>query len=637
MKYFRYPLCILLIVSLTACAPKKVIQSGRFQKPEGPAKVDPAEELFASAEKSYQEKAYPAATDGFQKYLSAFPNGSRTPDVLMHLGDIYLVTGKPAEALPYYQRLTDRYPGSSPAKQAELAILQSLFLIGDYQKTIASAKLYLRKNKTADAARPAYEILGDAYTRSAHPLEAAGAYARMLELSPKSEASKIHPKLKAALAALPPSDVSRVTSALESDAVKPDILLLAAQAYMESKRYTDASSVLTYLTQQFPKSEPASRAAEMLQKLKTLSDFHPYTVGCLLPLSGIYEPFGKKEMKGIELAQNQFLLHHPDIPLTILFQDTASDPQQTASAVKALADAGAAAIVGPVATVETAAAEAQKYGIPIITLTQKEQITQTGNFVFRNFITPDDQTDALVSFTVKTLGLTRFGILYPDEPYGQNFMALFKEKVESTGGAITAVQMYDPKQTDFRETLKLLGAGNAPAAENRMGQAPSDADASAQPFDALFIPDAPQKVAVIVPQLAYEHIKPMYLLGTNLWHSPKLIHTGGPAIQGSIFADGFFAGSSSEAVQQFVNAFQDAYKEAPGYIEAISYDSAMMMFQIVSNPDIRFRSAIAKELLRPEGFSGVTGNFYFNSDREALKKPYLLQIKGEDFVEITSP
>ena len=203
-------------------------------------------------------------------------------------------------------------------------------------------------------------------------------------------------------------------------------------------------------------------------------------------------------------------------------------------------------------------------------------------------------------------------------------------------------------QTDFRETLQKLSSRYSPVpdkskssgAGKRMEPTPAAPDAthsSSGEFEALFIPDSPQKIAVIVPQLAYGNLRPSYLIGTSLWHSPKLIQTGGSSLQGSILPDGFFAESKSETIQQFVREFRNAYKETPGYIEAISYDTAMMMFQIVSNPNIHFRSSINKELLRPDGYSGVTGHYRFDKDREAQKKLFLLQIKGEDFVEITAP
>ncbi len=652
MKNFRRALIVLMILLAASCAPRKVIKASKPRQPEKQPQisaVSPGDELYSSAEKWYLEKSYPEALNAFQKYLYVFPNGPWTAETLLRIGDIYTATGKPSKALPYFQRLVAEYPGSASAKQAELGVLASLFAVGDYQKTIELGQLYVKKYRSDETARKAFEILADAYARVDLPVEAANAYARILETSPGPDTGRIFQKLKAVVPQLSVIDVQNLLNRLESAQVKADILLLAGQKYLEMGKMEDAYSVLTALTEQYPKQEAAVQALRLLQDLKTQSASQSHAIGCLLPLSGTYEAYGKKALKGIELAQNQFALQNPDASPTILIKDTESDPRKTVTAVKELAESGVAAIIGPVATADTAAAEAQKYDIPIITLTQKDQITRIGPSVFRNFMTPGAQTEALTSFTVKKLGLSRFAILYPDESYGINFMNLFKEQVESAGGRVVAVQSYDPRQTDFRDTLQNLSSRYSPFPDNskslgagkHMEPAPAqELDATHAPsedFEALFIPDSPQKLAVIVPQLAFGNLRPAYLLGTNLWHSPKLIHTGGPSIQGSILPDGFFAESPSETVQKFVREFQNAYKETPGYIEAVSYDTATMMFQIVGNPGIQFRGSIVKELLRPEGFSGVTGNYRFDTDREVQKRLFLLQIKGEEFVEITSP
>lgn len=533
-----------------------------------------------------------------------------------------------------------------PARQDELGELRALLASGDYQKVIESGQIYVKKSRTADALRQAFEILADAYCRVPLPVEAADAYCRALEKSSGPDSARILRKLEDVVSQLAVSDVLNLAARLESSQVKAEILLPAGRKYLELGNPEDAYRVLTVLTEQCPKQEAAAQALGMIQDIKTHPGYERHAIGCLLPLTGTYETYGKKALKGIELAQNQFALLHPDPPLTSLVKDTESDPQKTIEAVKELAESGVAAIIGPVATADIAAAEAQKYGIPIITLTQKDQITRIGALVFRNFMTPRAQTEALASFTIKKLGLSCFAVLYPDEPYGMNFMNLFKDQIESAGGRVVAVQSYDPMQTDFRETLQKLTSRYSPVPDDskssgagkRLGPAPEAPDAtrsSSEEFEALFIPDSPQKLAVIVPQLAYGNLRPSYLLGTNLWHAPKLIHSGGPSVQGSILPDGFFAESKSETIQQFVRIFQNAYKESPGYIEAVSYDTAMMVFQIVGNPDTLFRSSIIKELLRPDGYSGVTGNYCFDKDREVQKKLFLLQIKGEEFIEIT--
>lgn len=650
MKYYRFILFVLLIMLLTSCASKKIIKTDRplkLDKSPPVISISPGDELFSEAEKLYLEKAYPEALNSFQKYLSSFPNGSWTEKTLLRIGDIYATTGKPSQALLYYQRLATHYSKSALAPQAELGMLTALFAIGDYQKVIELGQVYVKKTRSADTAAQALEILADAYSRVELPAEAANAYSRVLAKSSEPYSARIIQKLKEAVALMSISDVYNLLNRLESSQVKAEILLQAGKKYLESGNPEDAFSVLTVLTEQFPKQDAAVQAFQMLQDLKAHSSYQRYTLGCLLPLSGTYEAYGKKALKGIELAQNRFALLNPDPPLTILVQDTESDHQKTIAAVKKLAESGVAAIIGPVATADIAAAEAQKYGIPIITFTQKDQITRIGNSVFRHFMTPGAQTDALASFTVKKLGLRRFAILYPDEPYGINFMSLFKDQVESSGGHVVAIQAYDPLQTDFRETLQKLSSRYSPVPNpkssgsgKRMEPTAGTQDStlfSSGEFEALFIPDSPQKIAVIVPQLAYGNLRPSYLIGTNLWHSSKLIQTGGPSLQGSILPDGFFAESKSETIQRFVREFRNIYKETPGYIEAVSYDTATMMFQIVSNPDIHFRSSINKEILRPEGYSGVTGDYRFNMDREVQKKLFLLQIKGEEFVEITVP
>ncbi|MBW2741407.1 MAG: hypothetical protein JRE64_21765 [Deltaproteobacteria bacterium] len=59
-----------------------------------------------------------------------------------------------------------------------------------------------------------------------------------------------------------------------------------------------------------------------------------------------------------------------------------------------------------------------------------------------------------------------------------------------------------------------------------------------------------------------------------------------------------------------------------------------MLFQIVSRPDVRFRSAVKNELMKPGNFQGVTGLTSFDNNGELKKDLYLLKIKGNKFIEL---
>ena len=153
-------------------------------------------------------------------------------------------------------------------------------------------------------------------------------------------------------------------------------------------------------------------------------------------------------------------------------------------------------------------------------------------------------------------------------------------------------------------------------------------------FEAIFIPDTPTKTGLIVPQLAFFDVDHVYLLGNNLWHSPKLIEMANEYVQGAILPSGFFSRSRAPHVREFVASYEMTYGETPGVIEATTYDTAMMVFEIVTNPDVESRSAIKRSLLELRDFPGVTGLTSFDDNGEARKQLSMLQIEGRRFIEL---
>jgi ABC-type branched-subunit amino acid transport system substrate-binding protein len=228
------------------------------------------------------------------------------------------------------------------------------------------------------------------------------------------------------------------------------------------------------------------------------------------------------------------------------------------------------------------------------------------------------------------------------------------------GGTVVGIESYKPNQTDFIVPIKkLVGIyyeipedlkpENDPdiafQVDGTSGQSDEqtleedneeveDEPAAIVDFDAVFIPDAPGKVGQIVPQLAYFDIKDVYLLGTNLWHSDSLIKIADQYVQGAVMPDGFFAQSASSRVQKFVKSFEETYQETPDFVAAVVYDSAMILFDVLSRPHIRYRTEIRDELLKLESFPGVTGTTRFDENGNVLKKMHLLRIKGKRFVEL---
>jgi len=265
---------------------------------------------------------------------------------------------------------------------------------------------------------------------------------------------------------------------------------------------------------------------------------------------------------------------------------------------------------------------------------------------------------------VGNLGLRRFAVLYPEEPYGLLMMNLFWDELLRAGGQVVGTEAYSPGQTDFSEPIKKLTGrfypvpadlkdqGTGPggtvlvqSAPDKISVQPAAPNPPALPgepppiidFQALFIADGIKKASLILPQLAFHDVTGIQLLGTNLWHSKELFAIGRERVQGAIFCDGFFAGSASPLARAFIERFRLVYGNEPGLMEAIAYDTARMVFQAVSQETIRSREDVRDALLRTTDYVGVTGRIAFDHSGDAAKSLFVLQAWGDGFVELQAP
>jgi branched-chain amino acid transport system substrate-binding protein len=635
--------------------------AGKSGVPPEFAPAEKGDALFSRAEDLFSAGSYDEALALYIEYLRLYEKAPLAPAALMKIGYIQAVNGDFENARAAYRRIGSEYPASSFVQDALVEELSTYYQQGRYGDLIQLAPATLQHIDSNLHFFRTYALIGDSYMALGAPIDAIDYYARAQEFASELEQEPIKAKLKEAIAQLDTADIAILVEHPDESLPMDFLLYQLGLNYALAEKYDEALTILAEFINRYPASENRFLVDSLIDEIKKNAVFNRNTIGVLLPLSGSYEAFGQRALKGIELALVQFSSQSGNPPINIIVKDTEADPNKTVTAMEELNQSQVAAILGPIVNSEIAAREAQKMGIPIITFTQKDNIPEIGDKVFRNFITPKMQVQAIASFAVETLGLYRFAILYPDEAYGITFMNLFWDELIELGGKVVGVEAYKPQSTDFTDPIKkLIGLyyqvpedlkpengltesrdeGDASKSSGDTTRAAADEKAQAQEpqpivdFDAIFIPDSPGKAGLIVPQLAYFDIKDVYLLGTNLWHSDSLIKIADQYVQGAIMPDGYFGESDSPVVQEFVKAFEDTYQEKPDYIEALVYDSAMILFHAVSGPQIRYRNEIRDELLGMDGFPGVTGVTRFDENGEAQKKMYLLRIKGKRFVEL---
>ena len=622
--------------------------------------------LFEEAERKFAASEYDEALSLYERYLEEYPGKPMVPAALLKTGLIRLENEQYGTAREIFGKVVREYPDTAYARWAQVETLDSHFLETDFEAAAAYAETLDAEAFPPDMALRIHLIAGDAWMEQKAWGRAFDRFLEAFAIAPETRRMHAGERLAAAGARLDPDGLEKAIEEYEDREAAVYLVYAKGLRLAEDGRVGDAAAHLKDFARRFSDHPLAARALETIEAIEQMAYFEGHRIGLLLPLSGEYAKFGMSVLQGVEAAMMRFSeQRNLDPPLEIIVRDTGNDPEQTVEGVKFLAEEKVAAIAGPIVMANAAAREAQVRGVPIITLTQRPDITETGDYVFRNFLTSRMQAEALAKHATGRLGLERFAILYPDEQYGEVFLHTFWDKLIEHGGVVKGVESYDASKTDFSEPIrKLVGLyhnipdelravipvgeqlfdvsedlydGDVPGLMDAAWQ--DEEDENGEPkaivdFDAIFIPDSARVSGLIIPQLRFFDIRDVHLLGTNLWHSQALIDTAGRQLRNVVIPEGFYAESARPGVSRFVRDYKQVYEEEPGYLEAAGYDTAMILFELVSKPEIDNRVALKNALLDMPPMEGMTGTTHFDETGDAVKDLYLLEVVRGRFSEI---
>jgi tetratricopeptide (TPR) repeat protein len=213
-------------------------------------------------------------------------------------------------------------------------------------------------------------------------------------------------------------------------------------------------------------------------------------IGAALPLKGVYATFGEAALEGILLAADVFANKYGSVEVKAM--DMAGADSSVDQAIDNVSeDHRILGLVGPLVsrTAGVVALKAQQKEIPIIVLSQKDGIPETGDYVFRNFLTPSQQAESIAGYAYETLGKKKFAVLYPRNRYGVELANHFKREVRKLGGEIVNEISYSPEQKDFGEELEFLFG--IEVKEHVKGRRHIREYTSTVEIEALYIPDYP--------------------------------------------------------------------------------------------------------------------------------------------------
>ncbi len=602
-----------------------------------------------------------------EQFLKAKPDHPRADETSFRLGQLYLETGDFSAAYHLFRSFSEEHPKARRQAEARLYLGVALYFLDNPADSLDVLHALADDPKAAPWAEEIYRYIAENYVKLENLPSALTWYARCLEsTAEEADQERLQDRvLEVMSVGWEPEALQAATELFPEGFFSEAIHLGVVATCVQRGQLRLAEDHLMRMSVQHPEDVFTPRIHALLDRMAAEGQPRICTVGCLLPLTGKYGRFGESVLHAMLLGARAFRSpEEKGSSIRLLVRDTQGDPEVAVERMRELAeDPNVAGIVGPLrASVALACAEeAQKLGIPIITLTQREEVARVGDYVFQNGLTIRQQVDTLVEFVMEEMAFSSFAVLYPKDAYGTLSRDLLEKKVLDMGGELVSAVPYEDGETDFQDEIRLLVGQKflrevARREEEReqkrlleeggevtpegveagfgLGEEEPEEEPILPPFQVLFIPDHFRKVALIAPTLALYDVNEITLMGTNAWNSNELVELAGEYVRDAIFADGFFAESSMPYVREFVEDYTRAFQTEPRVLEAQGYDSLLMLEDAFLQTQGKTREEVREALANMEGYAGLSGYTSFNEDGSAKKQLYILSIIGNHIQQI---
>jgi len=234
-------------------------------------------------------------------------------------------------------------------------------------------------------------------------------------------------------------------------------------------------------------------------------------------------------------------------------------------------------------------------------------ITGAGKYFFRTWPSDNYEGGVLADFAKNKLNLSKIAIFSINNDYGVGLRDVFKDKFESIGGQIVAMESFDPSDKDFKTQLAKIKAANP---------------------EAIYLDSNPEQMPLVLKQ-----IREMKLVQKLLANGPSTDGNTAIAKAGKNLADGvLYASPAWKNPDSFLSDYKAMFNKEPGIAADTSYDAFNLLIKAVEKCG-NDTGCARDELAKTKDYKGAAGNTTFDSKGDVIGKNFMLKVvKGELFV-----
>jgi ABC-type branched-subunit amino acid transport system substrate-binding protein len=403
----------------------------------------------------------------------------------------------------YAQALTGL--GQEPRAREHLQrIIQENRLPFPVQAEVA-VDLFMRYAKSGDAAR-GVQILSEVRRRGADPAALAKMeeyLAKNLGSLPDAAMTKCDALVSEAILNTFPYNLIALERARRDALTRPDRRPWLRELADRLGRMSDLAdkTLPQRIMNRGLDSLAASSLAPAVSQAEAKAPASGHNVAVLLPLGGQFREFGGKVVKGIHAGQAE--LAHAGTPVEVTVIDVTQEGwmDQLRNLPPEVTLVG-----GPMHRISLQELQ-NAGGVPggryfLVFMPTLGETLHEGADAWRFFSSPKDEIDALLNLSLGSFGIRHFGLLRPEDRYGQAMGELFALETARLGGQVTATGIYSPADA----------TGWDVAVQQMLQQAEAGGG-----FGAVFIPDDWTRSDGILPNFFHNNVQDLLIMGPQLW------------------------------------------------------------------------------------------------------------------------
>jgi branched-chain amino acid transport system substrate-binding protein len=239
-----------------------------------------------------------------------------------------------------------------------------------------------------------------------------------------------------------------------------------------------------------------------------------------------------------------------------------------------------------------------------------------GEYIFRNTPTQAIETSAYADYVYNTMGITRVGMLYVNDDWGNNITKVFTEEFEALGGTITAKENYITGQTkDFTPMITKIKA--------------SDTDAF---FPVAYYAESAQ-ILIQADKLDFD--KQIILSSSAL--KEELITVAGPISEGVFLMNAFTPDIDKPEFVAVMQQYKDATGKNGDAFVMQPYDVVMQLATAIeSTGSADSIPAIRDTLAAMKDYDCLAGKYSMNELGDAVRELQAINVLDGVFVNVTN-